>query len=42
VLLDEDDRRDRALQYILRAQSGEGKDEANSYLKRMHLAELAV
>ena len=42
VLLDEDDKRDRALQYILRAQSGDGKEKANSYLKRMHLAELAV
>jgi transcriptional regulator with XRE-family HTH domain len=42
TLLDEDNKRDRALQYILRAQSGEGKDEANDYLKRMNLAELAV
>ena len=42
VMLDEDDRRDRALQYILRAQSGEGKEKANVYLNRMNLAVLAV
>ncbi len=42
MILDEDDRRDRALMYILRAQSGDGIDAANTYLKKMKLPALSV
>ncbi len=40
--LDDDDKRDRALLYILRAQSAEGKDAANTYLKKMNLPVLTI
>ncbi|MBP3241773.1 MAG: hypothetical protein J6M92_14725 [Oribacterium sp.] len=42
VMLDEDDKRDMALQHILRAQSGEGKEVADDYLKKRNLAALAI
>lgn len=42
VQLDDADKRDRALIYILRAQSADGKEAANAYLEKMKLPGLTV
>ena len=40
--LDEDDRRHQAIQHILRAQSNDGIEAANAYLKEKNLEQLSI